>query len=414
MNERRDPIQTVRTAGPLLVTTSTLPVSGGDGVPRFVLDLAKALDRSIETIVLAPHAPGSARAENMDGLSVRRFRYFWPDRLQRLTAGGVVAVNLGSGWSFLLVPFLFVAGILATARSVRRFGCVAVNAHWMIPMGFCAAVASVLTGVPLVLHVHAGDVYFLKRVPLGGVLARFVVGRSSFVFASGSHVRDSLDTLIGRPSNAVLRPMGVWVENFRGQKETSKRQPNSIVFVGRLVEKKGVSVLLEAVARLVEDLPEVKLDIIGSGPLDVELRGQADRLGLDDVVTFHGSLPHSEVITHLHRSVVSCVPSIIDRNGETEGMPTVVIEAMASGLRVVGSDVDGIPDVLRDGLNGWLATPNDSQDLASKLRVALTEDNEIITDRAQSEAEKYDWPEVAEEYSAVIRRVSKSRSHRKD
>lgn len=390
----------------LLIITSTLPVYEGDGVPRFVLDLARALNRQFDTLILAPHGPGAAQAEVIDGVAIERFRYLWPESLERLTVGGVVATNLRSRVTYLLVPFLLIAGTFRTIRTIRRSGCVAVNVHWLIPMGLCAAVASAVTRIPLVVHVHAGDVYFLRRVPFGRRLARFVVRRADWIFADGSHVRDTLDALIGRPSNATLRPMGVWIDLFRPHREPPVRTPNSIVFVGRLVEKKGVSVLLDAVSHLVEEFPDLTLDIIGSGPLDRPLRSRVEELGLQDVVSFRGSLSHDDVVGFLHRALIGCVPSVIDRNGETEGMPTVVIEAMASGLRVVGSDVDGIPDVLTDDDNGWLAEPADSRDLASKLRAALLETGDAITARARHEAEKHDWSEVADEYAAAVRNVS--------
>jgi glycosyltransferase involved in cell wall biosynthesis len=124
---------------------------------------------------------------------------------------------------------------------------------------------------------------------------------------------------------------------------------------------------------------------------------------LQDVVAFLGPLSHSEVVEHLHRASVACVPSIIDSRGETEGMPTVVIEAMASGLRVVGSNVDGIPDLLKNRINGWLAAPADSKELAEALRAALSEPSDVISQRAIADSAQHDWSKVADEYAAAVR-----------
>lgn len=391
--------------GSLLITTSTLPVRDGDGVPRFVLDLAIALTKQFHVAVLAPHNSGAARTETLVGVPIRRFRYFWPERLQSLTAGGVVASNLTSWWGWLLVPPLLIAGTVATIRAIWRSGCIAVNAHWLVPMGLCAAIASAVTRVPLVLHIHAGDVYLLQRLPFGNLLTRLIVTRASWVFADGSHVRDALDALLGRSSHAVLRPMGVWVDRFRPANSSLNRSSNSVVFVGRLVEKKGVPYLLQAINDLTDDFPDLRLDIIGAGPLESQLKSQVHELGLRDVVFFLGPLAHEDVVSRLHWAAVACVPSIIDSNGETEGMPTVVIEAMAAGLRVVGSDVDGIPDVLRNQRNGWLATAADSDDLARKLRTALLYENGAISATAQADAEEHDWSKVADEYAAAVRGV---------
>lgn len=100
---------------------------------------------------------------------------------------------------------------------------------------------------------------------------------------------------------------------------------------------------------------------------------------------------------------VICVPSIIDSRGETEGMPTVVLEAMASGARVVGSNVDGIPDILRDAENGWLVEPADERSLADGILAACSDrrGQEIATEGVET-ARANDWVAVAKEYKAVL------------
>ena len=100
---------------------------------------------------------------------------------------------------------------------------------------------------------------------------------------------------------------------------------------------------------------------------------------------------------------MACVPSIIDSRGETEGMPTVVLEAMASGIKVVGSHVDGIPDVLRHRVNGWLAEPADADALAEAILEALTSSNAAaIATGGVSTARQHDWSELAREYAEIL------------
>jgi glycosyltransferase involved in cell wall biosynthesis len=124
---------------------------------------------------------------------------------------------------------------------------------------------------------------------------------------------------------------------------------------------------------------------------------------MDDKVHFLGSQPHEEIWILLRSSAVVCVPSIIDSRGETEGMPTVVLEAMAAGARVVGSEVDGIPDILKDAENGWLAQPADSDDLARALLDALEHPvGDDIADAGEQTALLHEWHRVAEEYALVL------------
>jgi len=393
---------------PLLVTTSTFPVKPDDGVPRFVLDLAVALSHYFGVTVLTPHSPGAKRLEEINGVQVVRFRYFLPTRWQRLSRGGSVAVNLDDWLARLQVPFLLAAETLATRRLLRITGSKVVNAHWLIPQGLTAALALRLSrGRRLVVHVHAKDVYFLERYWFGSSLARFVVSRASVVLADGSHVSKSLDTLVGKAVGANLRPMGVWSKRFHRPADSSRPANPTVVFVGRFVEKKGVPYLLQAFSKVREERPDVRLVLIGGGPLEPQLRDEVVELGISESVVFTGPLPHEEVIQHLHRADVACVTSIIDSRGETDGMPTVVLEAMAAGLRVVGTEVDGIPDVLRDRENGWLARAADAADLAARLLEALEDpDRARLAEAGRRTAEQHDWDRVAAEYARYLGAVA--------
>ena len=393
----------------LLISTSTFPAFVGDGTARFILDLAISLNGRFRVTVLAPHKPGALRSEIIDGVEVRRFRYFFPATLQRLASGPGMRGAIERSWlARIQVPFFLISQMIATLSTMREIRPDVVNCHWLVPSGLTAAMVKRISRVPLVLHIHAADVYFLQRFNWGRWVARFVIGRSAAVFADGSHVRDALDDLLGRTSRAVLRPMGVWVSEFsapRDQKNTD-RIPRRIVFVGRLVEKKGLVYLLRALGEVQRQCPEAELQIIGSGPLEQSLKEAARSLGVGESVHFMGALSHAEVVRQLHRSVVPCVPSIIDSKGETDGMPTVVLEAMAAGVRVVGSDVDGIPDILINHENGWLARPGDPEDLGRALMEALrAPDADLISAAGQLTAADHDWSQVAEEYRAVLERV---------
>jgi glycosyltransferase involved in cell wall biosynthesis len=279
-----------------------------------------------------------------------------------------------------------------------------VNSHWLVPQGFTSTLVKPFGRYLHVLHVHAADVYFLRRFPFGALIARYVVRSSDVIFADGSHVRDSLDELIGFKSDAILRPMGVWTDQFSGGQATSSPFPEGyVLFIGRLVEKKGVTYLLRAMTQVTARHAGVGLLVAGSGPLEEQLKRETGLLGLDSVVKFLGSRTHPEVVDLIRGSRVVCVPSIIDSKGETEGMPTVVVEAMAAGALVVGANVDGIPDVLRDHENGWLCEPADPDDLADKLLEALTgKDTDAVSENARKTAARHDWQQVGEEYLTAI------------
>ncbi|QDV71420.1 Glycogen synthase [Rosistilla carotiformis] len=400
----------------LLITTSTFPIHPNDGIPRFVLDLAQALSAHGDVRVLAPDAPGAATDEQIGDVHVHRFRYFWPRSRQRLAITNQRGMrdNLrGSLLAKLQVPCFLIRQAIVVRREVRRHRIDVVNAHWLVPQGLTTAWAlKRMRQVKFVLHVHAGDVYMLQRLRIGRAIARYVVKRCDAVFADGSHVRDALHDLIGNDCGTVLQPMGVDGARFAtntnaGAEDTiDKKLPAQyILFVGRLVEKKGTIYLIRALKRLQETHPGIALVIAGFGPDEAALRQLTEELELTELVTFLGRQSHDQIVDLLHGCRVAAVPSIIDSRGETEGMPTVVVESLAAGVPVVGSRVNGIPDVIRHTENGWLCNEKDPADLAEKLQLALACDRPKMRIAAEATAQNYDWQQVAGNYMQRIQQA---------
>jgi glycosyltransferase involved in cell wall biosynthesis len=308
----------------------------------------------------------------------------------------------------LQLPFFLVAQMIATIWTMSTIKPAVVNAHWLVPQGLTSALAARILRKPLVLHVHAADVYFLRRVLWGTRISRFVVGSASAVLADGSHVRDALDEILGYESGATLRPMGVWTDRFGGEFDEllsgGHLPARYVVFVGRLVEKKGVEYLIRAMPKVRDQVPNMELVIVGSGPLDQTLKKLAEDLGMVDVVRFLGAMSHTDVVPLLRGAEVACVPSIIDSRGETDGMPTVVLEAMAVGTRVVGTEVNGIPDILHNAENGLLVRPADNVDLARGLLDALNHPSgDAMAEAGKETALMHDWHIVADEYVRVLK-----------
>jgi len=400
----------------VLISTSTLPLEPGDGIPRFVHDLGQSLAAHCSVTVLAPDAPGARRLETSGSVELHRFVYFLPRSRQRLAYGHGMRENMRHSWLARLQPIPYLASLTrSTSQIVDRLGIEVVNSHWLVPQGLATAlVRSPRARFGHVLSIHAGDIYLLRRLPWGRSIARFVVDRSDRIFADGSHVRDSLDALLGSPSNAVIQPMGVDLIRFQSGSEVEPpfRFPRGyLAFVGRLTEKKGAVFLLRALKHVHERHPGLGLVVIGYGPLAEELRQETVRLGIVDSVCFLGARGHTEVASYLRGARLAVVPSIVDRYGETEGMPTVVLEAMAAGARVVGTTVDGIPDVIRHRDNGWLCRPGDAEHLAEAILDALDDPcGSAIAHRAQATAQRHDWPHVALAYARAIEHAAAARA----
>lgn len=400
----------------VLISTSTFPIRPDDGTPRFVLDLARHLAARCTVAVLAPGDAGAPAREHWDGLEIRRFTYFLPRSAQKLAYGFGMRQNLRSWLARIQVAPYVAALTAATRAAMAEWRPDVINTHWLVPQGLATALARPRQGsLPAsVLSVHAGDIYLLSRLPFGRSLARYVVSRTDASLADGSHVKAALDGLLGTPSEATVQPMGVDLDRF-GPQRSKQGSPDteSLIFVGRLVEKKGAVYLLRALPKVLAHRPRVHLFVVGEGPLKEDLVAEAGRLGIEAAVSFLGRRGHDEVARRLGECRVAVVPSVVDRIGETDGMPTVVVEAMAAGARVVGTAVDGIPDVIEDHRNGWLCPAKDPEALAAAILEALDDKGDAIVRAAFASASDHSWPQVAARYESVFSRTCAARAPRR-
>jgi glycosyltransferase involved in cell wall biosynthesis len=169
-----------------------------------------------------------------------------------------------------------------------------------------------------------------------------------------------------------------------------------VLFVGRLVERKGVRVLLDALADVRRE-DSVELTVVGDGPLRADLERQATELGVDDIVRFRGAVPQVE----LERSFASCdafvLPAVTDSKGDTEGLGVVLLEAMTYGRPVIASDTGGIVDIVLDRVTGLLVPPSDEQALADAIRTYIR-NPELARQLARAGAahaqERFGWPAI--------------------
>jgi glycosyltransferase involved in cell wall biosynthesis len=389
----------------VLISASTFPLARDDARPRYVADLADALAADCRVSVLAPGAAGAPRFEALGAVDVHRFTYFLPARRQALAYGAGIPDNLArSPWLAAQLPSFLACQTAATSRLVRRLGIDVVSSHWILPQGLSSALARASgSAFRHVLTLHGGDAYALARLPLGAALARFILARTDAVFAASSNVKRVLDDLLGGDSGAVVQPVGVHVRAFAeaagGPAPGPSFAQGHLLYVGRLVPIKGVSVLLRAFARLAPAQPGLGLVIVGDGPEAPALRAQAEALGIGRAVAFRGAQPHAEIARLLRACRAAVVPSVVAAGGRTEGMPAVVLEALAAGARLVATAVGGIPDVVRDGESGWLCRPGDELDLAAKIETALAAANAAeVAQRARATALRFDWAAVAARY----------------
>lgn len=360
----------------VLLVTSSFPRWPGDATTPFILHLAqdlRALGWNLR--VLAPHAPGAARDEVLEGVPVHRFRYFWPESLQTVCYDGGALVKLRANrWNLTRIPFLVVAQWWAILARVLQGRVALVHSHWLLPQGFTATLGAGLLGRPHLATVHGGDVFALRGV-LSRACKRFVVRRADAVTVNSSATEAAVNELC-RASRALLRiPMGAAVPEtgdpaaIAGLRARYRRGAGPLlVFVGRLVAEKGVGDLLQAIAHSRAELPDVTGLIVGDGPDRAQFERQAADLGIAGQVVFCGWLPPVEVGRHLRAADIFVGPSRPAPDGWVEAQGLTLVEAMLAGVPVIAAASGGVTDTIRHEQTGLTVFPRAPDEIAAAIR----------------------------------------------
>ena len=393
----------------LLVLASTFPRWDGDTEPRFVESLSYELAESFEVIVLAPHCRGASRQETFRrgdrSLDVRRFRYFFTALETLAYDGGMLSRVRQNPFRLLLLPLFLLSQAFATLRLIKSHKIDAIHAHWIVPQGFTVAVLGLLSRrlPPVLVTSHGGDLYALRGRVLEW-LKRWVFKRADAVTVVSEAMRDYCEEKRIGPDRIFVQSMGVDLDaKFTPGDDGVER--NGLVFVGRLVEKKGVSYLIEAVSMLADRFPDLTLTIVGDGPLYESLTMLAKERGVEDRVRFVGSVLNEQVPEYLRAAKISVMPSVVASSGDQEGLGLVAVEALGCGCAVVAFDLPAVRDTIINGQTGLMAEPENAEDLAEKIAILL--DDEVLRQRLAEAGrrhalQKFTWPAVGESYSGII------------
>ena len=392
--------------------TSNYPRWEGDSTTPFVLHLARDLrDEGWDVDVLAPHYPGAARDEVLDGVPVHRFRYLLPESAQTVCYGGGALVNIRRSRAELAkLPALVASELAATVAHCRSRSSL-IHAHWLVPQGAVAASAAPMLRLPWIATVHGGDVFGLQQAPIQRVKSA-VLERASAVTVNSSVTRARVADLAPGVEPVTI-PMGVEIEPADASLVEAARRELSgdrplVVFVGRVVEEKGVFDLLAAAPLVRDAIEDVTIAIVGDGQDLDEVRRRVTELGLDDTVTCTGWRPHEQVAALQTAADVVVVPSRTGPDGWVEAQGLSAVEALAAGRAVVATDHGGLRDSVVHESTGLLVPEAEPARLADAV-VRLLRDRDLATRLGAagrtSIRETYDRRGVAQRFSGLYEQV---------
>ena len=388
----------------LLVLASTYPRWQGDAEPGFVHQLARRLVGAFDVAVLCPHAAGAPTDEEMDGVRVKRYRYA-PSRFETLVNDGGIVTNLRRNpVKWLLVPGFLLGQFVALLKLRASWRPDIIHAHWIIPQGIVVALAGVLSrgAPPFVVTSHGADLFALRRVPWPA-LKRFVLRRANAATVVSGAMHEALERLGVEMERVEINPMGVDLDALFTPDPGVVRSPNEILFVGRLVEKKGLRHLIAAMPEIVRELPTARLTIVGFGPDEAGCKAQVHRLGLQEHVSFTGAVPQASLPGLYRRAAVFVAPFVEASSGDQEGLGLVMVEAAACECPVIASDLPAVRHVSRDaGIR--LVEPGCPAALAKAVCAVLASppDGKVLSKAREALRLKYDWSVVAEQYASIL------------
>lgn len=386
----------------VLVVATTFPRREGDDQPRFVLDLCKLVPDEYEQRVLVPSAPGCSGDDVIEAIEVRRFRYFL-NRAETLAYRSGILSNLKEQrLRWFLVPFFVFGLTLSIRKELRRFKPDVVHVHWWLPSGFAAWLALATTNgdCRLLTTCHGGDYFVLgERFPR---LRKWVFERSDAVTMVSAAMRDHAISQ-GLPSEKlIIASMGVdFSDRFKPDPYARRR---GVLYVGRLVEKKGVDVLLAGWAAASDRVRAQGLTIIGSGAQQESLQALSDSLGVSDSVNFAGPVSHDDLPVHYQNAALLVFPSTISSDNDQEGLGLVAIEAMGCDCPVLTSSIGSLSDVVVEGETGFVFPMDDSVILAARLDELIPSPdlcNEVAIRGGEFVRSRFGWPAVGNTYGSL-------------
>ena len=384
----------------VLVLTSTFPRWKGDEDPPFVFELCNRLRTHYRVYVLAPNYPGSKTEDNLAGIHIKRFRYFFKPWERLAYQGGILSKLKHHPWQFGLLPFFFLGELFALIRLLRKYQFHLIHAHWLIPQGLVALLARLFikSAPPLLCTSHGSDLFALQG-NINKIVKRLIVKKSTAVTVVSRAMRNEVIKLNVNHEKVSVIPMGVDLHNRFYPPETRKNS-GSLLFVGRLVKKKGLRYLLDALPLILKRHPKVCLRIAGDGPEKDDLKSRCVNLGISAHVHFLGAVKNDLLPALYQSSNVVVFPSVI-----AEGFGLVLVEALGCECAAVVSDLPALRDIIIDGKTGLVVPQKNIQQIAEKVILLLNDDElrcSLGKEGRRFVLKHYDWSIIEQKYVDLI------------
>jgi glycosyltransferase involved in cell wall biosynthesis len=364
------------------MVTSSYPKYEGDVTAPFVESIATSVAAGgHEVHVLAPYHPELRHAPLEKGVQLHFFKYS-PFRHLNIWgyAESLEADVRVKGAIYPLTPVVFVSSLWALWRLTGRIKFDVMHAHWVVPNGPVAAIVARLRRLPLIISMHGSDVFVAEQSRLISSVARWCFRLASAITAPSEDLVNRAIKLGAPAARCHVVPYGVDPSTFtriEGAGPILRRElglPNDslVVFsVGRMVYKKGFEYLIRAVPAILREHPNARVVLAGGGDLEERLQSLVRQLGVERSVIMPGWVSRDKMPLYFSGCDLFVLPSVVDQQGNVDGLPNTLLEAMASARPVVATNVAGVPLAVKDGDNGLLVPQKQPGELSSAINLLL-------------------------------------------
>jgi len=397
----------------IAIITSSYPRYPGDGTAPFVQSIAQGLaDLGNDVRVVAPY-DAEVIPDPEERIPVHRFTYIWPKQWHIMGHARSLDSDVRLRPAvYILLPVFLIFETLNLLRVAMKYKAQLIYAHWVLPNGIAAAFVASMLKIPLAISLHGSDVYVSKRNFLFRKVASCILQHANVVTACSEGLYEDAIQL-GAEGKLHLVAWGADTNMFKPDDDSlmennaadAMNSDITIASLGRMVFKKGFHILLQAMAIVIAEYPMTHLIIGGAGPLRESLQTEAKALGIESHVSLPGRIPWDQVPLFLQQSDIFVLPSIQDQEGNIDGLPTVLLEAMSSGIAVIASRIGGVPLVIEHGVNGMMFTPGDSRQLADLIKKLILENTkrvELGNSARKSIEERHTWQQTCRRLQSLF------------
>ena len=387
----------------VLYIVSSFPRNEKDTYVRWLLEKTQRLaDEGVEITVLAPSYKGLGN-HRFGKVNVKRFRYFLK-RWEDLTHEEGMGTKIKSSLYRFIFFFYFFSGLISTIKLCRQEKFDIIHVHWPFPHAIWAYYGARANKSKVILTFYAVELLLIKRKFkfLKSVVKR-IIEKADRVTTFSSYVKELVKEYTEREVEVI--PYGTTIEEKKFKVANNKVK--RILFVGRLIERKGLRYLIMALPAISKEI-ESKVIIIGDGEEMQPLKKFASDLHIEKKVEFLEKISNQRLTQEYQNCDVFVLPAIIDSKGDTEGLGVVLIEALLYKKPIVASKVGGIVDVIKDGKTGFLSREKDEKDLADKIIKVLK--NRKWAEKVGRQGyrfvkENFEWEKITDKYLSLYKRT---------